>query len=143
MNKVVTGLSYNGIEKSLHVSYVEGKRDKYTGNEALSKFNKLIEEQVYSEIMEGQKVIAMESFKNGHLRLFGEGVKTDRVPDIEAFKNIKLKNPCIKLDNGKHVWGFECWWGEKEAFEKKYGEHIKTTEIVEIENEILPVEELL
>lgn len=20
-------------------------------------------------------------------------------------------NPCIKLDNGRHVWGMQCWWG--------------------------------
>lgn len=23
-------------------------------------------------------------------------------------------NPCIKLDSGKYVWGFECWWGPKD-----------------------------
>lgn len=27
-------------------------------------------------------------------------------------------NPRIKLDSGKIVWGFECWWGDVASFEK-------------------------
>jgi hypothetical protein len=26
------------------------------------------------------------------------------------------KNPRIKLDSGKIVWGCECWWGAEEEF---------------------------
>lgn len=24
-------------------------------------------------------------------------------------------NPCIELDNGKRVFGFECWWGAEDT----------------------------
>lgn len=26
-------------------------------------------------------------------------------------------NPCIELDDGSIVWGYECWWGPEERFE--------------------------
>jgi hypothetical protein len=29
-------------------------------------------------------------------------------------------NPCIYLDSGDIVWGFQCWWGPPEQFEKKF-----------------------
>lgn len=38
-------------------------------------------------------------------------------------------NPCIKLDNGKYVWGCECWWGPAEGAEK----HLEGLEIKEID----------
>jgi len=28
------------------------------------------------------------------------------------------RNPRIDLDNGGHVWGFECWWGQEDRFEE-------------------------
>ena len=33
-----------------------------------------------------------------------------------------LKNPRIKLDNGKTVWGCQCWWGPEEQLEEQYGD---------------------
>lgn len=76
----------------------------------------------------GTRVVAIESFKNGVLKLFGEGIYVgNKIPDTPPFNEIKLRNPCIKLDSGKYVWGMECWWGEKEKFYEKYGEHIKET----------------
>lgn len=27
-------------------------------------------------------------------------------------------NPRIKLDSGKTVWGYECWWGDVAGFER-------------------------
>lgn len=30
-------------------------------------------------------------------------------------------NPCIYLDSGDVVWGFQCWWGPVERFERKFG----------------------
>lgn len=39
------------------------------------------------------------------------------------------ENPCIKLDNGKYVWGCECWWGPAEGAE----EHLEGLEIKEID----------
>lgn len=36
------------------------------------------------------------------------------------------KNPKIRLDDGREVWGCECWWGSAEDFKangyaRKYG----------------------
>jgi len=55
---------------------------------------------------------------------FGEGVyEGDVIPDGtpenpapggwmgKAIVEKKVPNPKIKLDNGKIVWGCECWWG--------------------------------
>ena len=89
-----------------------------------------------------KKVIALQSLKNGMAKSYGEGVLLgDRIPkDGGMFEENKIKNPCIKLDSGKYVWGFECWWGEKERFLEKYKDAIDKTEIVE-PNNYLPLEE--
>ena len=86
------------------------------------------------------KVIAIESMKDGVLKVFGEGEYIgDKIPDVEPFKNNGIENPCIKLDSGKYVWGFQCWWGDLLEFRDKYKDHIKSEETVKIENEIRPV----
>lgn len=30
------------------------------------------------------------------------------------------ENPCIYLDSGDIVWGYQCWWGPLDRFEKKF-----------------------
>lgn len=88
------------------------------------------------------RVTAIESFKNGVLRSYGEGeLLEDKIPSIEPFKSIGLKNPCIKLDNGGYVWGFQCWWGETTKFNEKYEGKWTEKVIVEIpeEEQVLPV----
>ncbi len=65
------------------------------------------------------RVIAIESFKKGVMRKYGEGeLLENKVPDLAPFNKMKVKNPCIKLDNGKYVWGFQCWWGSIEQVKK-------------------------
>ena len=87
-----------------------------------------------------EKVIAIESFKNGILKKYGEGILIpNQIPDIQPFKKAGAKNPYIKLDNGKYVWGFQCWWSSLKRFEKEYSEHIKETIIVDVEDEIKPL----
>ena len=86
------------------------------------------------------RVIAIESFKDGRLRSYGEGEMEHRVPDQEPWNEHSVKNPCITLDNGKHVWGFQCWWAPVEEFEKNYKEHINTQKIVDVPKEILPLD---
>lgn len=39
------------------------------------------------------------------------------MPELEpnlakAIISVPLRNPRIKLDSGKTVWGYECWWSE-------------------------------
>lgn len=44
----------------------------------------------------------------------------DEVPpaEIGGF-NMGMPNPKIQLDNGKVVWGCECWWGAEATFKEK------------------------
>lgn len=47
-------------------------------------------------------------------------------------------NPRIDLDNGTSVWGFMCWWGPIDAFEKRYaGMNVVTVEFGELEHRAL------
>ena len=81
------------------------------------------------------RVTAIRSLKGGILETYGSGILMERqVPDISPFKEVGLKNPCIKLDTGKYVWGYECWWGEEEKFDNKYKDVVTETIIVEPPN---------
>ncbi|MFF1469107.1 hypothetical protein [Streptomyces mirabilis] len=39
-----------------------------------------------------------------------------------------VSNPRIDLDNGTTVWGFQCWWGPEDGFEKWVGDR----ELIEV-----------
>lgn len=84
------------------------------------------------------RVLAIESIKDGIMKSYGEGEYIgNKVPDYPPFNSFGVKNPCIKLDSGKYVWGFQCWWGEVDKIRELYKD-IKQEIIVEIDNEILP-----
>ncbi len=81
------------------------------------------------------RVRAIKSLKNGVCYDFGEGELIENsVPDISPFNRVNITNPCIKLDTGKYVWGFECWWGEAEKFNQTYADKIKEVIMVEPKN---------
>jgi len=87
-------------------------------------------------------IIAVESLKDGVLTVFGYGKHIgDKVPDVAPWNRTNIPNPCILLDNGKYVWGFQCWWGKKDAFLSKYGEHIKEEKVSDTELIIIPLGE--
>jgi len=48
---------------------------------------------------------------------FGKALReiAEEVPEVPDY----LKNPKIVLDNGKVVWGCECWWGPEEQIKKR------------------------
>lgn len=48
-----------------------------------------------------------------------------------------LRNPCIRLDDGRVVWGFQCWWGSEEYIRRVIGD--RTVVVVDINNN--PIEE--
>lgn len=88
------------------------------------------------------RVLAIESFKSGVMRSYGEGIYLGNLfPDYEPFKSVRVKNPCIKLDSGKHIWGFECWWGSVDKVREKYKDKIKEEIIVDVVDEILLLKE--
>jgi hypothetical protein len=85
------------------------------------------------------KVTAIESIKDGICRSYGEGEYIgDKEPNGGWMKDTGIKNPCIKLDSGKYVWGFQCWWGATDKFNEKYKNSIKETIIVEVPEIIEP-----
>lgn len=69
----------------------------------------------------GIRVGALESINGNVARVFGFGVfegSFDPVTGEEA-SSWFLGNPRIKLDDGKYVWGFECWWGPEDKIRQK------------------------
>lgn len=62
------------------------------------------------------------------VRLFGFGIYDgDEVPPetIKMFgAPVRHRNPKIVLDNGKVVWGCECWWAPEEKIKKMIGNRI-------------------
>lgn len=81
------------------------------------------------------KVIAIESLKEGKLRYFGEGEYIgNKVQSEGMFGEMDIPNPCILLDNGKYVWGMECWWGDLDKFNEKYSDSIEERILVEPSN---------
>lgn len=56
----------------------------------------------------GDRIGAIKSADSTTVHLFGYGV-------FEGYKKHPElgQNPRIKLDNGKIIWGFECWWSAK------------------------------
>jgi len=79
----------------------------------------------------------------GELMLIGYGVYVgDFVPEgavgnvADLTKLLGKKNPKIVLDNGKVVWGCECWWGpEKEIKKSVEAARNKGMKITEVDME--------
>lgn len=64
----------------------------------------------------GERVGAILGSKDGAVEFLGYGTYVgDEVPpeNIGGF-NFGNPNPKIELDNGKVVWGCECWWGPED-----------------------------
>lgn len=72
------------------------------------------------ETRDGQEVTVAYLFGYGEYQ--GEKVPPEDVNPI--FHELKIPNPCIKLDNGTEVYGFESWWGPEEAVKKRFADYI-------------------
>jgi len=73
----------------------------------------------------GQRVGAVSHSEEDTIFIFGYGTYAgDEVPDSaggwmgKMLAEEKVTNPKIVLDNGKVVWGCECWWGSEEQIQK-------------------------
>jgi len=72
----------------------------------------------------GDRVYAIRNIANGVCHFFGFGVYDgdfERDQGVGGFNPPALRgfpNPRITLDNGKIVWGCECWWGPESEFER-------------------------
>ncbi len=47
------------------------------------------------------------------------GGVADMAREAKRVAKYRSTNPRIRLDNGKLVWGCECWWGDEEKVKKK------------------------
>lgn len=86
----------------------------------------------------GDRVGAIRNADKETVYLFGYGTyEGDVVPPvgtIGAFGidvgEIGVKNPKISLDNGKVVWGCQCWWSSEEKTKYMIGD--RKVEAVEV-----------
>jgi hypothetical protein len=66
---------------------------------------------------QGDRVGAIQSANGEEVMFYGYGVyEGDTIPP-----NFPIPNPTIKLDNGKTVYGYECWWGPEEKVREMIG----------------------
>lgn len=84
------------------------------------------------------RVGAVMSADKHSVRLFGYGTYVgDEVPPPEVKMwglPITRPNPKIVLDNGKVVWGCECWWGPEDEIKARFENRV-IVEVVDIEVE--------
>lgn len=77
----------------------------------------------------GMRVGAVMSADDKSVKMFGWGTHVgDEVPGPEvagfmgeALREHKQTNPKIVLDDGKVVWGCECWWGPEDKVRSMIG----------------------
>ncbi len=84
----------------------------------------------------GERAGAVHTGDKDALYIFGYGVyEGDFVPEeavgwiADTAREIGVKNPRIRLDNGKVVYGCECWWGSEEAVKKQAAKYPKVVEV--------------
>ena len=69
------------------------------------------------------RVGAIQSANDDEVRFFGYGKYVgDEIPCRGFLQELQMPNPCIVLDNGKKVYGFECWWGDAKKIENMIGD---------------------
>lgn len=60
----------------------------------------------------------------------GEEVPSSAVGQLgEILRDTGNPNPKIVLDNGKVVWGCECWWGSEKRIAETLAQSVKVVEV--------------
>lgn len=79
--------------------------------------------------MKKRRVGCILEANDKEVKLLGYGILVeaeiphDKVVGVgERIRQAKQKNPKIILDNGKDVFGCECWWDDEEAMKKRIGD---------------------
>lgn len=88
----------------------------------------------------GDRIGAILSADREEVRLLGFGTyqgKEIPPPGINLMgidlNSIGLMNPKLLLDNGKIVWGCECWWGPEAEVRASFGNRRVAEVDIEIE----------
>jgi hypothetical protein len=74
----------------------------------------------------GDRVGAVSHTDDTTVYVFGYGVRVE--DEVSPSGVINVPNPTILLDNGKKVYGCECWWGPEQAVRAWIGD-LKVTEV--------------
>jgi len=72
----------------------------------------------------GDRVFAISHADDQEVHLFGRGVyEGDFETEVVLLGTIMEghRNPRIKLDDGRTVWGYQCWWGPESQYDKVVG----------------------
>lgn len=84
----------------------------------------------------GDRVGAILSAEDGVAKFFGWGVYVgDEIPKEAAGYfaqmacELERKNPKILLDNGKVVFGCECWWGNEAATREVFDAYAQVIDV--------------
>lgn len=82
-----------------------------------------------SKVEIGDRVGAILSADKDTVKLIGYGTfQGNKVPPEGSagmgsmLHQAGVSNPCIRLDDGSLVFGYECWWGSEEAIKSKIGD---------------------
>lgn len=76
-----------------------------------------------SQTKVGTRVGAISSADSDQVNLLGYGVYQG-----DLVSPLGFPNPCILLDNGATVWGYQCWWGSEEEVKASIG-HRKVVKV--------------
>jgi len=69
----------------------------------------------------GERVGAAREATKDVVYMYGYGTYQGMEIPPDGFCNeVGLKNPKILLDNGKIIWGQECWFGSEKRFNKEF-----------------------
>lgn len=99
----------------------------------------------------GYRVVAMRDGdgENKIAYIYGEGTYVGRLRPPNGTKTMlgpvddsfpkDWRNPCIVLDDGRVVWGCQCWWGPVEKMRKRFGDYTwETVDVGVLGNPPLP-----
>lgn len=77
----------------------------------------------------GERVFAVKSANAKAVELYGFGVYEGDFDAPEGSFGHGIpgyKNPRIRLDDGRTVWGYQVWWGSESYFPEFRGERVVT-----------------
>jgi len=92
----------------------------------------------------GERAGAILGADGDVVEFFGYGIYNGEEVPKEAsgllgkmLTSTNMKNPCILLDNGKKVYGCECWWGPEEQIKERLGQYkeVRIADIDEVRNQ--------
>lgn len=87
------------------------------------------------------RVIAFKEMVDGVIHLYGYGEMIgQRNPSKGPLADAKLHDTCIKLDNGRYIWGNQCFWGPLDKYEKFVKKNILKVVQCDLPENIKPVE---